>query len=150
MGYFSAEHWCTFVGISTYESLKGTINGQIQFSTTSFTIENETIQLNTITRLDIHVIDYFGRQTRGSGFNCSPGLSQGVNNYIEFTDASLATRRIYFKQRVKNEYKELYPFYVSAIKAGKISFLRGIELLEITEYEEIKEFKRKMTVNGLA
>lgn len=140
-------YWA-IAGLWTYESLEGNITGQIQFETDSFEINQETIQLTNINKLDIHVEDYFGRQTRGVGTNFTPGLSQGVNNFIEFTDASLTTRRIYFNQCVKGEYRELYPFFVSAIKSRKISFLRGIEILEITEYEAIKEFKKTVTGSG--
>ena len=106
--------------------------------------------MDEIVKLDIHCEDYYGRQTRGVGMNFSPGLSQGVNNFIEFTDYNNLTRKVYFKQNVKNQYKDFSTLIIVSIQKGKITFLRGIELLGITDYNEIQEFKKTATNSGFA
>jgi len=106
--------------------------------------------LDEIVKLDIHCEDYYGRQTRGIGMNFSPGLSQGVNNFIEFTGYNNLNRKVYFKQNVKSQYKDLSSFIIICVQKGKIPFLRGIELLGITDYNEIQEFKKTAYNSGFA
>lgn len=138
------------VGLWSYQPLKGKLNGFIEFKKDAFDINEETFRLDEIAKLDFHCEDYYGRQTRGVGMNFSPGLSQGVNNFIEFTDYNNLTRKVYFKQIVKNQYKDFSSFIIICIQKGKIPLLRGIGLLGITDYNEIQEFKKTATNSGFA
>jgi hypothetical protein len=108
------------VGLWSYKPLKGELRGYIEFKMDSIDIDNETFQLKNITQMDISNSDYYGRQTRGIRLDFSPGLSQGVNNYIEFTDTSGFYRKVYFKKTSKDQYKELSDFIILGIRAGKI------------------------------
>jgi hypothetical protein len=138
------------VGLWSYQTLKGKLNGFIEFKKDAFEINEETFKLDEIAKLDIHCEDYYGQQTRGIGMNFSPGLSQGVSNFIEFTDYNNLNRKVYFKQTVKSQYKDLSSFIIICVQKGKIPFLRGIELLGITDYNEIQEFKKTATNSGFA
>lgn len=104
-------------------------------------INDKQIKLSEINKIDIKIQDYYGMQTRSRGSAFSPGLSQGINNYVECVNQDRTNNRIFFKQSVKNQSRELHTFIISAIKLNKIPFLRGIDLLGIEDYNEIKKFK---------
>jgi len=136
------------IGFWIYKPLNGELKGYIEFNSGSFTIDEETFYLDDIRRFDMYGDDYYGRQTRQTALEFSPGLSQGVSNFFEFTDASNCMRKIYFKQTIKDQYRGLTSFFIAGIQTGKISFLRGIELLGLTDYYEIQEFKKKYNSNS--
>jgi len=129
-------------GLLTYESLNGKFNGYLVFADDAFQINDELIRLKDIKSLNIFGEDYYGQQTRGVKLDFNPSLSQGVNNYFEFTDLENLTRKIYFKQHEKNSHRQLKSFIACGAKLNKISLIRATELLGITDYDEIKEFKK--------
>lgn len=148
LGVLALSLYWLFVRLWTYEPLNGNLDGDIQFRTTSFIINNQVVQLENLVKIDIHGMDYYGRRIRLSGIDFEANLSQGVGNFIEFTSIENISTRVYFKQSIECQYRELRPFIVSAIQLGKLSFLRGIELLGITDYDEIQEFKKAMDTSA--
>ena len=144
IGVLALSLYLLLVRLWTYEPLNGNLDREIQFRTTSFVIDDQIVQLVNLIKLDIHGMDYYGRRKLLGGLDFEANLSQGVGNYIEFTRIDNKSTRVYFKQNVEYQYRELRPFIVSAIQLGKLSFLRGIELFGITDYDEIKEFKKAM------
>lgn len=149
LGVFALSLYWLVVRLWTYEPLNGKLDGDIQFRRTSFIINNQVVQLENLVKLDIHGMDYYGRRKHLSGIDFEANLSQGVGNLIEFTGIDNISTRVYFKQSVECQFRELRPFIVSAIKLGKLSFLRGIELLGITDYEEIQELKKAILQTSL-
>lgn len=149
LGVFALSLYWLVVRLWTYEPLNGKLDGDIQFRRTSFIINNQVVQLENLVKLDIQGMDYYGRRKHLSGIDFEANLSQGVGNFIEFTSIDNISTRVYFKQSVECQFRELRSFIVSAIKLGKLSFLRGIELLGITDYDEIQEFKKAILQTSL-
>jgi hypothetical protein len=131
-------------GFFTYRPLNGEFTGNITFKADSFIINEKVIQLKNLKRLNIHAEDYYGLHVPGPRVDFNPRLSQGINNYIEFTDLNNLTEKVFFKQTVKDQYLDLSEFIVFGVTIGIIPFLRGIELLRITDYDEIQQFKKSV------
>ena len=115
----------------TYKSLNGTLAGEIEFENDRIVINNKTYELKNISNLDFGFNDYYGQNKPRTYKSANPVLSQGVNNYVTFTDASGETQTVYFKLATEHHYQELTPFINEAIKAKKMDFKRGIDLMGI-------------------
>lgn len=138
-------YW-SVIGFWSYKHLEGEFNGFIEFRSHSFVIYEEEVTLASITKLNIYLGDYYGKSTR-SRAGLEPNRSQGVDNYIEFTDPDVTLNKIYFKLEDEDQWQELSFFIIEAIKLKKISFLRGIELLHITDYDQIQTFKKALNID---
>jgi hypothetical protein len=66
-----------------------------------------------------------------NGRDLNPKLYQGVGNYITFSDNMNVTQTLYFQMLNKDSHLALSPFINEAIRAKKMSFNRGIELVGI-------------------
>ena len=139
-----SSYW-GLVGLWKYKPLNGVYNGDLEFGEDYFKKNEEEIKLNDINKINIEIQDYHGMQTRTRGSAFSPGLSHGINNYIEYINLDGTSNKIFFKQSVRNQYRALRAFIISAIRLNKMSFLRGIDLLGIEDYDEIQEFKRNFS-----
>lgn len=137
----SLSGYWALVGLWRYRPLNGNYNGELEFGEDYFKINDKQIKLNEINKIDVKIQDYYGMQTRSRGSAFSPGLSQGINNYLEYIDHDSINNKIFFKLSVKNQQKELETFIISAIRLNKMTFLRGIDLLGIEDYDEIQKFK---------
>jgi hypothetical protein len=114
----------------TFKPLNGKINGEIRFENDTIMIDDKTFKLGDINVIDFSFFDYRGQSSMYSrDFN--PKLSQGVNNYVSFTDNKNQSQTIYFRFQSKHGYQALAPFINEAIKLKKMEFKRGIDLLGI-------------------
>jgi len=113
-----------------YKPLYGQINGKIIFQGDSFTIRDKAFNLKDITLVDFGFSDFYGRKSMfNNDFN--PQMSQGVKNYISFTDEKNQPQKFYFRMMTKNSAITLYPFINEAVKWKAMSFDRAIELIGI-------------------
>lgn len=124
-----------------YERILGKIDGILKIDLDFIMIKNNIYQVNEISKIDFHLINYYGELNKSGNLNFNPKLSQGVSNFIEFTDQSNIRYQVYFKLNHTYEHERLFPFITKMIQLKKISFLRGTELLGIIDYEKIQEFK---------
>lgn len=127
-----------------HERLNGKIGGILKIDLDFIMINNTTYPVKELSKIDFLFGDYFGQLNKSGNLNFNPLLSQGVSNFIEFTDQSNMKHQFYFKLDYKNEYERLFPFITKMIQLKKISFLRGTELLKINDYEKIQEFKMNL------
>jgi len=130
-----------------YEKLNGILTNSLLINSTTITVQELIYNINDIVKVDLVFKDYYGMMDhynrRG---NYNPRISQGVGNYIKFTDKSNQIHHICFKLNHKYEHTELFPFIIEMIKKNKIPFLRGIELLGINDYDKIQEFKEQLKI----
>ena len=125
----------------TYKFLDGELAGSLIISLDYIKIATQSFTINEIKKIDFHAINYYGkREDYRNNFN--PILSQGTSNFVELFLNNGQKIKTYFKLNFKEHHKILYPFVVEMIKHGKISVLRGTEILGINDYDEIQEFKR--------
>lgn len=129
----------------TFEDLSGEIDSVITINSNFIEIKEERIEMLDIEKIDFHFTDYYGKTDHYSSINrlnFNPRKLVGVRNCIYIFEKDLL-KKIYFQLNHAEHHKELYPFIIEMIKAGKISFLRGIEILEISDYDKIQEFKHR-------
>ncbi|MES2448821.1 MAG: hypothetical protein V4546_16675 [Bacteroidota bacterium] len=127
-----------------HKPINGAISGILQIGFDLIIVTDNHYSINNISKIDFHFIDYFGQLQSSVRANFNPLLSQGVSNAIEFTDKNNQIHLVYFKLNYKYEHERLFPFITEMIKINKISFLRGIELLGINDYDKIQEFKKQL------
>lgn len=122
--YLIASYW-------RREPLYGVLKGEIIFKKDAIVINKEVYQLLGVSNLDFRFKNYYNMPSNSLQADFNPRLSQGVNNYVAFTDSKGHEHIIYFKLYVKYHYKELAPFLNEAIKAKKMEFKQGIDLVGI-------------------
>ena len=116
----------------TYKPLNGNLDGEIDFTQNGITINGKLFMLKDIVNLDFFFINYYGEKpTGGVRGNFDPWFSQGVSNWISFTDNAGNDYKFYFQLKFKEHYQDLAPFINVAIKANKITFKRAIDLVGI-------------------
>ncbi|MFI5139418.1 MAG: hypothetical protein ACHQIM_16465 [Sphingobacteriales bacterium] len=114
----------------SYKPLRGSIDGEIEFENDGIIIDDKTFKLADIIAIDFSFTDYYGQSSMYvRDFN--PRLSQGVGNYVSFTDSKNQNQIIYFRFQGKHGYQSLSPFINEAIKLKKMEFNRGVDLLGI-------------------
>ena len=126
-----------------YRMLTGEFKGQIEFDEHSIIIDGQSFHTEGIKKIDFSLGDYAGKDVGMPRTDFNPRLSNGVDNYVRIKTKQNNEIKVYFKLDYKNHEEQLYPFISRAIQLGKIPFLRGIDLLKITDYDEIQEFKKQ-------
>jgi hypothetical protein len=121
---------CIFVSFFIHKPLNGKLEGEIIFENDSIIINDKKYMLRTINDLDFLFADYYGKMS-SNGRDLNPKLYQGVGNYITFSDNMNVTQTLYFQMLNKDSHLALSPFINEAIRAKKMSFNRGIELVGI-------------------
>lgn len=124
------------------EPLKGTISGKIVFEIDKLTVAGVVYQLEAIEKISIQFSDYKGFRRTSRGFNGK--LSNGVDNeVVVYTNG---TKQIfYFQVEDKLGAEPIRDEFINYYLSGKLHFLNLIELLNITDYDEIQEFKNGLT-----
>jgi hypothetical protein len=115
----------------TYEPLNGILKGKIVFKDDSITVNEKVYELKSITGIDFGFINFFGEVSLSYRGNFSPLLSQGVRNFIKFTDSSNQNIQIYFRIQGKHGSQALYPFINEAVKCGAMTYYRAIDLIDV-------------------
>lgn len=102
----------------SYETLKGTLKGEIVFNDKSIIINDSTYELEKLTNLKFSLNDYYGKRI-WQFHSVNPNHSQGVNNYVAFTDSANQTHTVYFKLADEYQYESLTSFMNAATRASK-------------------------------
>lgn len=126
----------------SYQTLHGQMDSYLVFGEDCFTIEGKAIKLADVHKIDLHCEDYYSRSTT-LRVTIEKRLSQGVGNFFEYTDDE-GTHRIYFAMYHLSEKQDVFPFIERAIILGKVSLLRGTELMGIHDYDDIQLFKKRL------
>jgi len=121
---------CLIISYSIYKPLKGKITGNLNFEDGQMMIDDKVFKLSDLAAIDFSFYDYYGQKSIfGSDFD--PKLSQGVDNYVSFTDSKNQSQTIYFRVQSEHGKDALAPFINEAIKLKKMERERGIDLLGI-------------------
>jgi hypothetical protein len=114
----------------TYAALNGRLSGKLIVEEKQLIINDKTYLLSTIDNLDFYFGNYYGERSQ-NGRDLNPKLSQGVNNYITFTDNSGESHLIYLKLETKHSYLSFALFINAAVKTNKLTFNHAIDLIGI-------------------
>ena len=132
-------------GFAKPDPLRGVLNGFITFEKEKITFDQQIFRLEDFKKIEITNNDYYGRLKSYSKGNFNSTISNGVDNKIEITFYNGEKKMFYFElynsedlQKVK---EELINYYLN----GKMHFLNLIDVLGITKYEEIQNFKEEIS-----
>ena len=125
------------------ETLNGVVKGILEIDLDKLEVDDKSFLIKDISKIDFHFINYYNQLNKFKTVNFNPLLSQGISNFIEFTDESKHMHKIYFQLQSKDQHMVLFPFITEIIKINKISFLRGTELLGIDDMMKFKISKNK-------
>lgn len=121
------------------KSINGKLEGYIEFLENIVIINGRCFPYNEIENVNFSIEDYKGKtQYLTRSFNAQ--ISQGVENFLSFEHSNRRKAKIYFQLKNSTQTSELHPFITTLIRLQKIHFLRGIEILGLTDYNEIQEF----------
>ena len=133
-----------FYGLVSHEPLKGKLEGQLILEMNQISIEEEIYKLENIQKIEIFNSDYDGHFKYTSRGSFEANLSQGVGNIIIIKLLNNEIKDCHFRQTYNDDInvakKELINYHLK----GKIHFLHLIDILKITDYDEIQEFKKEL------
>ena len=133
-----------FYGLVSHEPLKGKLEGQLILEMNQISIEEDIYKLGNIQKIEIFNSDYDGHFKYTSRGSFEANLSQGVGNIIIIKLLNNEIKACHFRQTYNDDInvakKELINYHLK----GKIHFLHLIDILKITDYDEIQEFKKEL------
>ncbi len=133
-----------FYGMFNYESLNGEFIGFLEFTQEGILVDGKLFELTKIQNIEIVNEDYKGNLKIQSSLDFDNALSNGVNNFLRIsTDIPLEIVELYFLQNEPFELKKVEEVLVKYFQTGKIGFLKLIEVLDINDYNEIQNFKKR-------
>ncbi|WP_149277723.1 hypothetical protein [Pareuzebyella sediminis] len=164
MAYLEQSHginlngWVTYVAIiwsiyvvglmiSTffrYESEFGEYAGKLTFWNDRIQIDDESYSLSEIKNLDfVQAFDIRGKFVN-SMMEFTPHLSNGLDNVLAIRLKNGQDLKCNFQQTETDRLKHFNEILVHYHKNGILGWLSLLDLLEITEYDKIQEFKKEI------
>ena len=134
-----------FTGFIRDKPLKGIMEGILILDSNEIIIDNEIYNLIDIKKIEFDCWDYYGKFIGSSRHSFEASLSQGIDNTISLTLHS--GKKITCNFELRNKYgieaarSELILYHMKE----KISFLRLIEYLKITDYKQRQELKNEIS-----
>jgi hypothetical protein len=119
-----------------YEPLRGILKGRLIFEGNAIVINDKTYELKDIKNIDFGFVNYYGELSTSFRGNFNPLISQGVNNFIKFTDGNNQPVQVYFRIQGKHGSKALYPFINDAVKFGAMTYYRAIDLIDVENVQK--------------
>ena len=131
-----------FYGQFNYEKLKGKIEGFIELHDDKIIVNEKVYEIEKIKKIEIYNGDYKGKWKSKIRSNYSNALSNGVDNVIRIImENEKESIGIYFLQNEKYELKKAEKQLIKYYQSGKIHLLKLLDILNITDYDEIQKFK---------
>ncbi|KAA3652514.1 MAG: hypothetical protein DWP98_01070 [Bacteroidetes bacterium] len=122
----------------------GRLEGWIYFNDNGLKINNEEIDLKDLTKLDFEFGSYYSEFIHHNTPIIEPWRENGTNNFLKLNYIDGTTRSIQFQRMYEDQQKYLKPFLEYSFNMNLMSFLRLTDLLGITKYEEIQDYKKKI------
>lgn len=124
--------------------LGGIIDGILTFDFEEIKIDKLVVKLTDIKKIETSFHDYEGRKLGYSFYDFDGDLSNGVDNCLILHKNDGSQINTFFFQQIGNESKKIKKYLIHYHLQGKIHFLHLIDLLGITDYDEIQEFKKEI------
>ena len=149
IGFFILTFFVGFVlkirGFSIPDPLRGSLNGFIIFEKEKIVFNQQTFHLEELKKIEITKNDYYGRIKSNSKGNFNSIRSNGVDNKINITFFNGEKKEFYFELYNSNDLQKVKDELINYYLNGKLHFLNLIDVLDITEYEEIQVFKKEIS-----
>ncbi|MBK9510039.1 MAG: hypothetical protein IPO04_11560 [Cytophagaceae bacterium] len=125
-----------------YENLKGEFKGFLEFKNDGIFIDEKFYEVTNIKNIEIINEDYKGKLILKSRLDFDNSLSNGVDNLLRFSTINpVENIEVSFQQNEKSELKQALVPLIKYHQLGKISFLKLLDSLNISDYDEIQTFK---------
>ena len=145
LGYLGIPLFSSFIIFTFYRWFKvepytGKFTGILTFTEDGIHFHEQYFSYEDIKAIDFIMGDYFKKK---EVFLLDYGLSNGTKNFviIKFLDYSL---KLNFQLQYKSQNKRLEPLLIHLHKLNKISTLKVLSILDITNYKEIQNFRKKL------
>lgn len=125
-----------------FEMLNGTLNQSLKFTLEGIIISEKLFHLNSINKIEIDSFDYKGRSINHKrAFKAKKSL--GTRNKLKIVFNNKTTLEVFFQQITKNEiFKDKF-ILIEYCNLDKIHYLNLLDILKISDYDEIQIFKNK-------
>ena len=133
------------VGLVRYETIKGRLEGFMVLNLNTIHIDYKVYHLNDIKKIEIFNGDYKGSLNVRSSGSIEPVISQGVENEIIITMNSGEVEKHFFQLLNENDLSKAEKELINYHLKGKIHFLHLIDILNITDYNKIQQFKKEIS-----
>lgn len=122
------------------EVLRGIIGGSICFNQDEITVNDHKYLLSELRKINIYMNDYEGRLD--SNYKTFNGrISRGVSNSVILYLNNGIQKTFYFQQSGKHDNKLIHEELIHYYLMGKLHWLNLIDVLGISDYDEIQRFK---------
>lgn len=128
-----------------YQLLYGELNGQVIFNKNDISVNDKVFALDDVSKITFVLIDYKGLYIGRRG-GLDGRKSQGIENTfsLHINDNEITYQfQLLYKDQVKEIREQLIHYHLT----GKLHFLHLIDLLEISKYEDIQEFKQQLATS---
>ena len=139
-----------FSGFVKFKPLKGKLVGQLTLDSELISIESETYKLSEIQKIQIFNFDFYGLFKYTSRGSFEANLSKGIDNSIIITLISGQKVSCQFQQLDSDEMNNCRSELINYFVHDKINFLHLIDILKITDYNDIHQFKKELKISTTA
>ncbi len=127
-----------------HRPLRGMLDGEIIFESERIIINGKEFDIASLTKISFVILDYKGMFIGGRG-DLNGRKSNGVGNRIALYKNG-TPQVYYFQLEYKGQLKNIKEQLIQYHLAGKLHFLQLIDILGISKYDEIQEFKKEIGI----
>lgn len=133
------------VNFFRYESEFGEYTGELIFWNDRVQIDQKSYSLSEIKILDFVQVEDIRGRFMNSMLEFTPHLSNGLDNLLIVKLKSGEELRCVFQQTETERLKHFEEVLAHYYRTGIITWLQLLDLLDITDYEKIQVFKKKVS-----
>ena len=128
-----------------YKTLKGDLNSDLEFQNDKVLIAEKEYPITSIQKIEINSFDFKGALKGHRSFDGT--LSNGVDNTLKIYLNDKTKIELNFQQTTENEIKNEKENLITYCNLGKLHYLNLLEILAISNYDEIQKFKEQNLTN---
>ncbi|UUC45981.1 hypothetical protein [Flavobacterium cerinum] len=133
----------SFFKFNEYKTLKGELSSLLIFHPDGIQIDSKFHELDTIKKINLeHTSDYKGRFAPERG-DFDGNLSNGVANLLVLNLINGTRISLHFQQSKQDEIFQEKENLIRYCNDGKLGLLSLLDILRITDYNEIQRFKKE-------
>ena len=135
------------LGLATLEPLYGRFEGFLVFNFESIVINSKSYKMNEIKQIVVNNFDYKQKFLSRGRFEFIPNLSQGNKNNFVLKLNTNEVIKCFFEQNYADDMNLIQPILIHYHLIGKFSGLHLFDILKISDYDEIQDFKNMYLKN---
>lgn len=128
-----------------YRTLKGILEGKLQFLPDEIIINDKIFNIQEIKKIEISSYDYLGKPAWFDN-NLDGNKSNGTRNFLNLSLNDGKIIKTYFQQLHQNDILAEKEIFIKYSNEGKMHYLNLLDVLNLTDFKEIQEFKKNNLV----